>query len=422
MEIYFITLNFFILFGSIFYLLNIQLTFKRLFSCLILNSLIAFVATQFPYFIWLSFVLSILFSGGLFYFITKKGIVFLHVIIIQLITILIEYISLLFVNQFELSLFIHGLLIVLMFTTGLYLYKRLINNPLYTLDFSAKLQRLLLFVSLITFIVFYLTVFAPSTDDEINVSFLNFGILVSYFLFLFISSQLLIRTIRKEALLNQKDMEQRYFYEYIHGLEEINREIRSIQHDYSNILLSLYGYIENEDLKGLKSYFEKTILQTNQQQINCFQQLENIKIMELKGLIGSKLLRAQSLNITVQIEVPEKIESISTDLMDLTRIIGIFLDNAIEATLQHTQPQIQVAFLHTNVNELVIVIQNTTIGQYVDIKQLFDENFSTKGENRGFGLHNVKQLLERYPNILLNTYLEQGCFIQEMVIEREDAK
>ena len=136
----------------------------------------------------------------------------------------------------------------------------------------------------------------------------------------------------------------------------------------------------------------------------------------------AKLLKAQSLHITVQIEVPEKIESISIDLMDLTRILGIFLDNAIEATLHHTQPHIQVAFLHTNPNELVIVIQNTMIAQYVDIQQLFDERFSTKRENRGFGLHNVRQLLERYPNILLNTYLEQDCFIQEMVIEREDAK
>lgn len=422
MEIYLIALNFFILFGSIFYVLNIQLTFKRLFSCLILNSLIAFLAIQFPDFIWLSFVVSILFSGGLFYFITKKGFVFLHVIVIQLMTILIEYISLLLVNQFELSLFIHGLLIVLMFIISLYLYKKLINNPLYTLDFSAKLQRLLLFVSIITFIVFYLTVFALSNDDEMNVSFLNFGILMCYFLFLFISSQLLIRTIRKEALLNQKDTEQRYFYEYMHGLEKINREIQSIQHDYSNILLSLHGYIENEDLKGLKSYFEKTILQTNEQQTKGFHQLENIKIMELKGLLGAKLLKAQSLHITVQIEVPEKIESISIDLMDLTRILGIFLDNAIEATLHHTQPHIQVAFLHTNPNELVIVIQNTMIAQYVDIQQLFDERFSTKRENRGFGLHNVRQLLERYPNILLNTYLEQDCFIQEMVIEREDAK
>ncbi|WP_431028840.1 sensor histidine kinase [Lysinibacillus sp. LZ02] len=415
----FIVLNFFIVFGSLFYLLNIRPTVKRIFACLMLNALVAIIAIQFSHIPWLSLTLSMLFSGSLFYFITKKSIVFLHLMLVHLMTMLIEYFALLLVHQFELPFIIHGLLIVLMFTVSLYGYKQFIHNTLKQLAFSSQVPRLLLVISIITFIVFYVTVFAPSNNGEITISLVNLGMLCAYFLFLLISSQSIIQTMRKEALWQQKEVEQRYFHEYMEGLEEMNRKVQRVQHDYSNLLLSMHGYMEQEDWNGLKDHFETNVLPTTQQPFNYFQQLEHIKIIELKGLIGAKLLKANNLHITVQIEVPEEIKSIPLNVMDLIRIMGIFLDNAIEASLQHINPKIQIAFLYSNQHELIIIIRNTTSQHYMDMKQLFDENYSTKGENRGLGLYNVKQLLAGYPTTVLNTYIEADCFIQEMVIERE---
>ena len=105
--------------------------------------------------------------------------------------------------------------------------------------------------------------------------------------------------------------------------------------------------------------------------------------------------------------------------MDLTRILGIFLDNAIEASLLQSKPHINIAIIQMDLEEIVIVIQNKTQQQYPDIKQLFEENYSTKGITRGYGLYTVKQILSHYPTIDLNTYIENGWFIQEMVIKRE---
>ena len=69
-------------------------------------------------------------------------------------------------------------------------------------------------------------------------------------------------------------------------------------------------------------------------------------------------------------------------------------------------------------SKIIIVIQNITQQQYPNIKQLFEENYSTKGISRGYGLYNVKQILSHYPTIDLNTYIENGWFIQELVIKR----
>ncbi|MGE8203634.1 sensor histidine kinase [Heyndrickxia sp. NPDC080065] len=418
----FTMLNFIIILGSLFYLLNIHPTFQRLLVCFLLNAFIAILAMECQDSLWLPMVLCILLSGGIFYIFSKKKNVFFHVVVINLIAILVEYLALIIVNKFKLPLLLHGLLILLTFAICLYFYKRFIHSYQNQLQLTNKLHLSLLLISIITFIVFYLNVFIPSNNGELTLSTMNFFILIVYFLIMFILSSLLLQTIRKENLVKHRETVQHYFNEYMQGLEEVNRKMYAFQHDYSNILLSMRGYIENEDIEGLRAYFHSTILKTEQQTMQkneYFKELEKMKIVELKGLLCAKLLKAHALNISIQVEVPETIEDISVDLMDLTRILGIFLDNAIEASLLHTHPRINIAFIHTYIDDLIIVIKNKTNQQYPNIKQLFKENYSTKGDKRGYGLYNVKQLLSRYPTVSLNTYIENEWFIQEMVVKRE---
>lgn len=417
----FIMLNFFILFGSLFYLLNIKPNLQRLLVCLFLNTLIAIVAFKYQDALWIPMVLCMLSSAGIFYLFSKNKSVFLHVVVINLIAILVEYFALIIANTFKFPVFLHGLFIILVLMIIFYLYKHLINRYKYSLQFTNKSHILLLLISIATFIVFYINVFIPSNNGELTLSTINFLILVVYFLIMLLLSSLLLQTIRKESLLKQKETEQHYFHEYMQGLEEVNRKMYGFQHDYLNILLSMRGYIEDEDIEGLNAYFHSTILKAEQETMlknQYFKELEKIKIVELKGLLGAKLLKAHALNITVQVEVPEPIHDIAIELMDLTRIIGIFLDNAIEASLLHPEPQIRIAFIHTFTNDLVIVIQNKTNQQFPNIKQLFEENYSTKGDSRGYGLYMVNRLLSRNPAVDLDTYMENEWFIQEIVIKK----
>ncbi len=123
--------------------------------------------------------------------------------------------------------------------------------------------------------------------------------------------------------------------EYTNQIETMYSSLRSFKHDYSNIMLSMSGYIEANDMDGLKKFFDKEILPLsknitkNTAHIN---QLMNINATELKSIISSKLLYAIELNIAVSVEVTDNIPNIPMDTLDLSRIIGIFLDNAIEAS------------------------------------------------------------------------------------------
>lgn len=50
------------------------------------------------------------------------------------------------------------------------------------------------------------------------------------------------------------------------------------------------------------------------------------------------------------------------------------------------------------------------------VHTLFEENFSTKGDNRGLGLSTLKEIAEDNENVLLDTTIENGFFIQKVEI------
>ncbi|WP_413361929.1 sensor histidine kinase [Lysinibacillus sp. 3P01SB] len=285
-----------------------------------------------------------------------------------------------------------------------------------------KWSRYLFLIAVVSFFIFYLQIPVPAANGELQVTMLNLIILIVYSLFLLLSFKLIASIWKKEVELKQKEAERYYFEMYSTELEKTNKRMRTLQHDYANILLSLNGYIQNQDMKGLAAYFNKFVLKTGHHEPGVFPSLENMYISEIKGLLAAKLLKAGDLSVSAQVEIPEKIDYISIDKIDLSRILGILLDNAIEASAVQEFSQIQVAFLNTHNNGVLIVINNTLKQPFPDMSRLFEESYSTKENSRGSGLYNVKQILSKYPAITLNTYLENEWFIQELLIERKESK
>ena len=208
--------------------------------------------------------------------------------------------------------------------------------------------------------------------------------------------------------------------EYTNQIENMYSSLRSFKHDYSNIMLSMSGYIEANDMDGLEEYFDKEILPLskkitkNTAHIN---QLMNIKTTELKSIISSKLLYAIELNINVNIEVTDEIVSLPIDTLDLCRVIGIFLDNAIEATLETDQPSIRFALINLE-TEYIFVISNTFLEKGIPYAALAKPNVSTKGANRGIGLYNAHEIISRYNHAFLDTEIQDKIFVQRLQLSK----
>lgn len=218
---------------------------------------------------------------------------------------------------------------------------------------------------------------------------------------------------KEEALLQQ--------IEYGETLETLYNEMRVFKHDYVNVLSSMMGYMDENDMEGLKKYFDENIVTLNSKlNTSKIGMLQNLKVKEIKGLIASKLINAEEKGIKVNIELRDEIEFLRIDKVALTRIVGILLDNAIEATLEAEEKSINFAIVK-NDNSITIVIANTFNDKKVPIHKMFKKGFSTKGENRGLGLSNIREILKENQNTTIDTFIEDGYFNQVIDIYQKNS-
>ena len=204
--------------------------------------------------------------------------------------------------------------------------------------------------------------------------------------------------------------------DYTHNLEAMYNSLRSFKHDYVNILLSLSGYIENGDIDQLKEFFDNKIFPTKNlidQGDYKLNQLGNISVLEIKSLLCAKMIYAHESGIDVTIDIPDRVDSFPIDTVDLARILGIFLDNAIEAALETETPQIGLNIIQ-NKDGVSIIISNCFRDNGVVLYKLKQKGFSTKSGHQGIGLSNVQKIISSYDNVLLETTMQCGYFMQHM--------
>lgn len=211
--------------------------------------------------------------------------------------------------------------------------------------------------------------------------------------------------------------------DYTRNLEAMYNSLRSFKHDYVNILLSLSGYIEDGDMDRLKDFFESKIFPTKNLitgEDYKLNQLSNISVLEIKSLLSAKMIYAHESGIDITIDIPDKVESFLIDTVDLARILGIFLDNAIEATLETEQPQIGLNIIQ-NKTGVSIIISNRFRDNGLMLHTLKQKGFSTKIGHQGIGLGNAQKIISSYDNVLLETTMKCDHFTQHIELtERKE--
>ncbi len=211
--------------------------------------------------------------------------------------------------------------------------------------------------------------------------------------------------------------------DYTRNLEAMYNSLRSFKHDYVNILLSLSGYIEDGDMDRLKDFFESKIFPTKNLitgEDYKLNQLSNISVLEIKSLLSAKMIYAHESGIDITIDIPDKVESFLIDTVDLARILGIFLDNAIEATLETEQPQIGLNIIQ-NKTGVSIIISNRFRDNGIMLHTLKQKGFSTKIGHQGIGLENAQKIISSYDNVLLETTMKCDYFTQHIELtERKE--
>ncbi|GIP18027.1 histidine kinase [Paenibacillus montaniterrae] len=308
-----------------------------------------------------------------------------------------------------------------LFSLLVFLYKRYVYDKFHDLELPWYVQTLLVVILLGTIAVVYFNMFNSPEDDSNRVIAINLLMQIGYFFSIMVLCSLLFLYISKHNAMRRKQFEQEQFLHYMKELEAVNHNMHTFRHDYVNILLTIRGFLDDNNMEGLRRYFHDHIMKVEQQTLQhnlMFIQFKNIKIQELKGLIATKLIAAEKNKIVVNVQVPDLITTIDMNIIDLARVIGILLDNAIEASECTDQPCINLALLHTIEGSIVIIIENRAEQQPAPVEQLFEENFSTKGKHRGIGLATVRKIVNQHPNVHLETVMEKQWFTQKLTIRK----
>ena len=169
-------------------------------------------------------------------------------------------------------------------------------------------------------------------------------------------------------------------------------------------------------MDGLRQFFETKIFPTKNlidQGDYKLNQLSNIGVIEIKSLLSAKLIYAHESGIDVVIDIPDRVDRFPMDTIDLARILGIFLDNAIEASSAAKQPQIGLHIIQHEAG-VSITISNRFQDHGAALHQLKQSGFSTKAGHQGIGLSNAQKIISSYDNVLLETTMQCGCFLQYM--------
>lgn len=218
--------------------------------------------------------------------------------------------------------------------------------------------------------------------------------------------------------------------QYLNDLENSYRALRVVKHDYINIMSTIKLFIDSEDMAGLSQYYyqELTEMNTNlMDQVKLMGSLEQLKINEMKSLIMYKYDMANKAGITIKIEINELIESVGVSSAVICQILGVLLDNAIEAAIERQKqikemdnhdlmPPIQFS-IFSDRDIKSFVVENPWVSQDMSTKELFVQGFSTKGVARGTGLPMVKSYLDKMAGLWLDTTFDERVFTQILKVK-----
>ena len=227
--------------------------------------------------------------------------------------------------------------------------------------------------------------------------------------------------MEKEIALKQKKFEQKHLQNYTDEIVGLYNEIRGFRHDYAGMLVSMQMAIDSGDLQEIDRVYNKVLVKANHKLRSdkyTYFDLNNIEDSALRSLVAQSIVYARNNGVEFTLEVKDTITKLPIDLLDLVRIMSVLLNNAVEGSADSYKKQMEVAVIKME-TETVIVIQNSCKMTMTPSGDLFALGFSTKGRNRGVGLNNVKELLDKYNNIILETEMEGSTFRQIIRFKRE---
>ena len=247
-------------------------------------------------------------------------------------------------------------------------------------------------LSLFSILVVFYTEYSNVNSSSNKELILGIIIIISFVLILY--------SLVKQKMENNKLMI-RYIklLEFIKNYEKELDKQKELRHESKNQLITARSKIvdkkkEHEVIEYLNSIIADYV-KGNNEKYTSFQYLPANGI---KGFFYYKANEAENNGIHLSINVSPKVENTfignldTNDFKQLGILLGVYLDNAIEASKNSKDKKMAIEIYKTG-EDVEIIISNTYEGK-IDTESIGKTKYTTKGKNHGYGLMLVSKILE----------------------------
>ena len=248
-------------------------------------------------------------------------------------------------------------------------------------------------------------------------TFFNFICLLTYYGLSFYTLNRIIKLFATTQKLVTTTQKLESAEEYNKTLHILHDSVRGFKHDFDNIVTTIGGYVKTKDMEGLEKYYSQ--LQEDCSKVNNLYVL-NPDIINNPGiynLLTTKYNEADEKGIKVNLTFLLDLNNLNMKIYEFARILGILLDNAIDAASECNKKLINISFRNDSRNNRnIILIENTYNDKNVDLDNIFKKGVTGKANHTGLGLWEIRQIINKNNNINLYTTKDKQYFSQQLEI------
>ena len=288
--------------------------------------------------------------------------------------------------------------------------RKIINNQISN---NTKIVALSVMTLISVLLFFYTTIKEFRVGDNVAIY------LISIFVMVLVLVTLIKQTIQNNKLLQEYDK----LLEIMVTFENEIEKQRVLRHETKNEFRTIRAKIcDNQENKEIIEYIDEIVNDKYEVNKEKYAKFGYLPANGIKGLCYFKMQEAEDKGITISINISKKVKESTVynltvkEQRDFGRILGVFLDNAIEASEASEGKQLGIEAYVTPEKEFKLIISNTYNNE-VDKTKIGLENFSTKGKNRGHGLLLVKQLVGKNDIFETKTEIQDNLYIQTIEIK-----
>ena len=287
-------------------------------------------------------------------------------------------------NESLIIMFINGAILLILFFTR--------NNKIFMSVVEIFAKRDWILKTSLTLCVIVLVYFMYSLKKS-EVIEIDIFVLISIFMTMFLI--FIYRWQKSTYELNRREQELQITNLYNGVFEEMIKTMRNKQHDFKNQIDAIYSsHLKAESMEELieiqKKYCDNVLYQNRFSKV-----LSCTKNSILAGFIYTKFVEAENNGIEIQYEISYR-DSNEIVIYDLVDIVGILLDNAIEAVTS-TEVSKKIVFELSDAEGINLLDKNPVVNILnSEIQKFFERGYSTKEGERGIGLNKLMELQQKY--------------------------